>query len=141
MIRLSITTTLPSADEVMRRLRSEARVHLDRVAQDVEAEIKAAWTGWKYEGRPKGAPQGTSQAAWQVRVDDDLRLGITNEARDWRYGRPYAKYVHRAGRPKTERVADELLDNMRSDLVRRVQQALLDGLEVAVRPDSRREVR
>lgn len=141
MIRFTIGTTMPTADEVMRRVKDRARVQLEADARELETLIKDAWVGWKYEGRPKSAPRGVSQAAWKVTLDDDLVMRFVNEARGYRSEKPYVAYVHRAGRPKAERAGAELLDNLRPDIIQRAQRALVAALREAMQPDTQREVR
>lgn len=75
--------------------------HQDRIL----TAIRARWTGWKYAGRPPGAPRHVSRRAWKSRIESTspAKLAITNEARDYRTGtRAYVRYVHRAGTRKLE---------------------------------------
>lgn len=140
MIRVDLTTTFPTVDDIMARFRSGVRADLTILASETEAEIKARWVGWKYEGRPKTAPRNVSQEAWMVEVGDDLALRIRNEARDYRYRRSYVKYVHRAGRRPQETAWGDIAADIEPKTIERIRDIMARGIQEAVRPTNRREV-
>lgn len=75
-------------------------------------KIQTKWVGWKYKGRPPGAPRNVSQKEWKAtsEVEGSSRLLVVrNNARDFRRGKPYVVFVHRAGtNPKIKVWRDEI---------------------------------
>lgn len=123
---INVTVTLPTLAEIGSRLTDVER----QVLRDYERRMldvyQDEWVGWKYDGRPPGAPRNVSQQAWRTNVDSTDRgaaLIVRNEARDWRTrSREYVSYVHRAGTTTPEwevmkaRVDREIVPDLVVDL-------------------------
>jgi hypothetical protein len=105
----------------------------------------AHWLGWKYEGRPPGAPRLVSWDAWSTKTittAEGVVLQITNDARGWRSGDPYAAFVKRSGSNRreadvvTELWEDQVLPSMVRDLTTAILSSLSQpGPVHKVRPD------
>lgn len=94
---IEVTTTW-DLGFIRRQLTDAARKVFTEYESETLDYYQDRWVGWKYEGRPAGAPRLVSFDAWSTRTVTTSKgpaLVVINEARDWRYGRPYAEYVAR----------------------------------------------
>lgn len=120
---ITVTTTFDVSGLINRRLNDAERAVFNKHRRGIVAFIRAAWTGWRYEGRPPTAPRNVSQTAWTSTVEtteaDAVALVIRNEARDYRTSsKDYVAYVHRSGSSVPE--AEVLFDTLRTDYVPRL---------------------
>ena len=118
-------TTDVDWSDLQRRLTDTERRVLLRFETAVVDFYQGRWVGWRYRGRPAGAPRLVSHDAWRGEVtttEAGAQLLITNAARGWRSGRPYVAHVHRAGKDTSEweevtadavaRFADDIAEEM-----------------------------
>ena len=94
------------------------RKPLRRFQTDALAFITSKWKGWKYKGRPPGAPRNVSLAKWKGKIQtteaDSIGMTISNAARSWDTGNPYVGAVERkrgAG-SEAEKVIGEVIDQL-----------------------------
>ena len=130
---IAVSSTVNLADLDRRLLEAQRRV-LKRWEKKLLKRIKGRWVNWKYAGRPENAPINVSLQAWKSRIELDPEgrptLVILNEARDYRYGKPYVAHVHRAGRttPEVDVIGDDIdasvVPAMRQDLVKEIRKTL-----------------
>jgi len=105
MISVTVTTTIPTAVELGRRLSDAERRVLVAYKDKIHDHYQEAWVGWKYAGRPPGDPRFVSRDAWRSRVDS-TEVGpaiiIDNRAVGYKSGKPYSAYVQRSGASQRE---------------------------------------
>lgn len=141
---IQITTTLPAAHEIGRRLNSAALKVMHNYAKVYRADWINRWQGWEYKDRPKKAPRLVSQRAWRAKAipnDTGATLEITNAARDWRKKkRSYVAYVHRAGRPKADVEWLRVREVQAEEIDKAFFRALAEAMAKGAGPKSRRKV-
>lgn len=128
---VKITTTLDLSDIERKLTDAEFKV-LHKHRKGVVDFIMSKWIGWRYKGRPPGAPRLVSHDAWTSTVssvESKAAMTITNEATD--RGKHYAGYVHRAGavteewRVLWEQVKAHYLPLFQQELLAEVQRTLV----------------
>jgi len=86
--------TVDLGTNIQRRLLDCERRVFRRWKDRILEAFKDAWTGWLYEGRPKGAQVNVSWKAWQAVVEttegDKMVLRVFNT-------KDYSSFVHRSG--------------------------------------------
>lgn len=105
MISVTVTTTIPTAMELGRRLSDAERKVLTAYKDRLQKHYQEPWVGWKYAGRPAGDPRFVSRDAWRSRVDSTERgpaIIIDNRALGYKSGKPYSAFVHRSGSEERE---------------------------------------
>lgn len=140
---VTVTSTVDLGD-LGRRLADAERAVLVKYESAIMAMIKKRWRGWRYDGRPRGAPVNVSLAAWQSRIETTEggrpRLFIENRARSYDTGDPYVSFVHKAGTvtPEVQLIRDELAASWVPRLRRDLAAAILAA---TTRPTGRKRLR
>lgn len=91
---VSMSLDVPAIEGMLAR---DELAILKRHQVEIVKEIKAKWTGWKYEGRSPESV-GRSRAAWKGRVQGTrppFELVISNMARGYYSDKPYTAFVRR----------------------------------------------
>lgn len=123
MIKVTLESNL--SPTLLRGVRDAVERTMEAAAPQMVAQARAQWTGWKYEGRPSDAPRDVSQKAWLARMEDGV-LVLSNDARDYRYGRAYVTHVRR------RKGAEEEWRVLQRNLEESALPALTDALGAAV---------
>lgn len=139
---VTVTTTLDVSGLISRRLNDAERKVFNRHRRGIVAFIRGRWSGWRYEGRPIGAPRNVSQSAWTSTIEtteaDAIALVIRNEARDYRTGtKDYVAYVHRSGSSTPE--VDAVFDAVRTDYVPKVVTELTAEIQKSLNQPAKRQ--
>lgn len=117
-IDITATTTADFSADIQRRLTDAERKPLRRFQSDALAFITDRWRGWRYAGRPKGAPRNVSQAKWRGKIQSTepavIGMTISNQARAWDSGEAYVAQVERRRGEGSE--ADRLIGLVVRDL-------------------------
>ena len=141
---IRVTTTLPAAHELGRRLNTAALKVMRDFAKRYVRDWREKWRLWAYKDRPKTAPRLVSQREWKASAsptDTGAVLTITNQARDWRHKRDgYVAYVHRAGRPVEDVEWVNVRDGQRSSIDIDFFDTLRKAITLGEGPKSRRTV-
>lgn len=94
MAAVEAIATVDLGTNIQRRLLDCERRVFRRWKDRILEAFKDAWTGWLYEGRPKGAQVNVSWKAWQAVVEttegDKMVLRVFNT-------KDYSSFVHRSG--------------------------------------------
>lgn len=107
------------------------------------------WTGWKYESRPAGAPRNVSRDAWSTRLEtqEGAVLVLLNEARGYRSGEAYVKFVARSkgAAPEYLELFDELRNTYSEPMAQDLATAAVDAFHLPrrskkMRADARTDV-
>ena len=118
MADVNVTTTANFSDQIQRRLTDAERKPLRRFQTDALSYITSKWRGWKYSGRPQGAPRNVSLAKWKGKIQsteaDSIGMTISNAARSWDSGAPYVSAVER--RRGDGSYSDRLIGDITRDL-------------------------
>ena len=115
-VSTEITTSLPEAIP-LRDAELEVLFEFEAIIRE---EFRAAWVGWKYEGRSPSAPRLVSHDAWTSYVEttgERPAIAITNRATT-KKGEFYAAHVARSkgARPEWEVIDDDVEANIVPDL-------------------------
>ena len=123
---VEVTSTVDLTSQINRRLVEAERRVWDSFRVQIVNYIKNQWVGWKYEGRPPGAPRNVSRTRWSSRIETTeaaATMIIFNQARSWNSGRPYVAYVKRSkGSPEEWAV---LFDAVKVQYLPPMREALL----------------
>ena len=115
---VTATTTVDFSGDIQRRLTDAERKPLRKFQSDALAFITQQWRGWRYAGRPQGAPRNVSLAKWKGKIQSTepgtIGMEITNAARSWDTGEPYVAQVERRRGEGSE--ADRLIGLVTRDL-------------------------
>lgn len=130
---IDITTNIPDLPELNRRLSDSARRVLVGYETQMLEQYQDGWVGWKYKGRPPGAPRNVSMQAWKTRVQstrEGAALIVENNAKDWRTNtKTYAAFVKRKKGAQPEwlvfqkRTEETILPVLAQDLAKAVEES------------------
>jgi hypothetical protein len=92
-------TTVDFSDQIDRRLTDAERKPLRRFMTNALSYISYKWKGWRYAGRPPGAPRNVSLAKWKGGIQSveprTVAAVIYNQAKSWDTGESYVAQVER----------------------------------------------
>lgn len=157
-MKASVKASFPDFSSVGPRVVEVIQQEMDAMSEELLADTRSLWSGWKYKGRPASAPRNVSQKAWRVevkRTGSGAEIVLTNKAVDWRAeyyaskgrgdlsskyrNRPYVFapsgnppiWVSRTkmGRPEFFKVLDMIESNHIPELERRVAERIVGDIE------------
>jgi len=141
---ISITTTLPASHSARERLNSAVLAVMNEYAKLYVADWKENWTGWKYAGRPAGAPRLVSHREWKATASpttEGAQLVVKNNARDWRKGtKDYVAHVHRSGSRTPEWMVVKFFQAGSGGIDARFVRAITEAVFWGVGPQTSRKV-
>ncbi|NBR00585.1 MAG: hypothetical protein EBT97_09075 [Actinobacteria bacterium] len=140
MSDVAVTTTVDLSGTIQRRLSDAERKVLRRFQTDALSYITSKWRGWRYAGRPVGAPRNVSLAKWKGKIQSTeanvIGCEISNAAKAWDTGQPYVGAIERrrgAG-SEAEKVIGEVIDGIWPQAVEDLTRAVMAELWRPVKP-------
>ena len=85
-MKASVKATFPDFSSLESRVVESIFQEMEIMSDEILADTKSMWSGWKYKGRPSGY-RNISQKAWKVTVKPDgsgATVVLENNAIDWR---------------------------------------------------------